>query len=845
MKNFPDHGETLAMKGLLLNSMDKKDEARELVKKGLRMNLRSHVCWHVFGLLYRSERNYPEAIKSYINALRHDKENLQILRDLSLLQVHVRDYDGFQETRATLLRLKGTMKSNWVSLSIAYYLLGQMDAASNILAKYDESEKLGDAKKEKEEKELTAEARFENSEYHIFKMILLEKGGKMDEAKAFLEEHEDVIVDKHFVMEKRAAYALAMDKYDDADKLYLELTDRNPEDTQYFLALADLRVHRSKSASSIQAVYEDLLQRHPNSLALQRLNVDASDETTFPRILDAYCRKMIRKGVTSLFSDLKPLYESDDSHGFGTSTTFRIKTMDTLFESYVANLSAFSRFDATSSSDEKDLAKESPSALLWSLCLLARHHDISGNLPLALTTIERAIEHTPTVPDLYVIKAKILKHGGDLERAAEAADVARVLDTQDRYLNAKCGRYMIRCGKLERAMSILTMFAKDNHNDLGNNLYDMQAMWYELERGNYHLSQQDMPAAIRFFRAIEKHFEDVEEDQFDFHNYCVRKMTLRAYLEALQMEDHLRSHRNFHAAALGILEAYLHLHLNPNSSSENQQALEDQFADLDPAERKKALKKLKKQQMKDEKEREAAAAASAQNQQKADAQSAGKDGGKAEKSRANNPLLRDPEGKEIVEEVKEKGALTLSIPLCQTLLAAHPTSVPALWVCFRLYLQRQKLALALRCWYQLQKVAKSALDQAKVHTAGSMWLKAAGEAKEGLEPVLAAVWSDVAGELVPAGTTPADARKVCENALTNAMIISSPEAVIVLGTWALAQNWQSLDQIRTLWLQAAEKSALSVPQSSPSVNHWISARQFFKQHPDVVAIERKWFPLRT
>jgi tetratricopeptide (TPR) repeat protein len=38
-------------------------------------------------LLYRSDRNYREAIKCYQNALRLDKENSQILRDLSLLQV--------------------------------------------------------------------------------------------------------------------------------------------------------------------------------------------------------------------------------------------------------------------------------------------------------------------------------------------------------------------------------------------------------------------------------------------------------------------------------------------------------------------------------------------------------------------------------------------------------------------------------------------------------------------------------------------------------------------------------------------------------------------------------------
>lgn len=50
-------------------------------------DLKNHVYWHVYGLLYHSDREYAEAIKCYKNALRHNPENIEILRDLSLLQV--------------------------------------------------------------------------------------------------------------------------------------------------------------------------------------------------------------------------------------------------------------------------------------------------------------------------------------------------------------------------------------------------------------------------------------------------------------------------------------------------------------------------------------------------------------------------------------------------------------------------------------------------------------------------------------------------------------------------------------------------------------------------------------
>lgn len=44
------------MKGLVVSNLDRKEEAYELVKAGLKNDLRSHVCWHVFGLLHRADR---------------------------------------------------------------------------------------------------------------------------------------------------------------------------------------------------------------------------------------------------------------------------------------------------------------------------------------------------------------------------------------------------------------------------------------------------------------------------------------------------------------------------------------------------------------------------------------------------------------------------------------------------------------------------------------------------------------------------------------------------------------------------------------------------------------------
>lgn len=48
-------------------------------------------------------RNYDEARKAYLNALKYDKENQNVLRDLGQLQIQLRDYSGYADTRRRML----------------------------------------------------------------------------------------------------------------------------------------------------------------------------------------------------------------------------------------------------------------------------------------------------------------------------------------------------------------------------------------------------------------------------------------------------------------------------------------------------------------------------------------------------------------------------------------------------------------------------------------------------------------------------------------------------------------------------------------------------------------------
>ena len=87
------------------------------------------MCWHVYGLLHRADRNYNEAIKAYKQALKIDSDNLQILRDLSMLQVQMRDLPGFAMTRKTILQNKPNGKINWLAFALARHLTGDLRGA--------------------------------------------------------------------------------------------------------------------------------------------------------------------------------------------------------------------------------------------------------------------------------------------------------------------------------------------------------------------------------------------------------------------------------------------------------------------------------------------------------------------------------------------------------------------------------------------------------------------------------------------------------------------------------------------------------------------------------------------
>ena len=91
------------MKALILDVTGHHNDAVDLARVAVKKDVKSHVCWHIFGMIMRSDRKFGEAMKALKMALHLSPDNPQILRDLALVQAHTRDFKGFQVCLKLLL----------------------------------------------------------------------------------------------------------------------------------------------------------------------------------------------------------------------------------------------------------------------------------------------------------------------------------------------------------------------------------------------------------------------------------------------------------------------------------------------------------------------------------------------------------------------------------------------------------------------------------------------------------------------------------------------------------------------------------------------------------------------
>lgn len=652
LKKVPKHGDTQAMKALILNSLGQTDEAFALAKEALTNDMKSHVCWHVYGILWRSEKNNEEAIKAYRFALKLEPDSPQVLRDLALLQVQTRDYQGYIQSRNLMLQQRSALRLNWTAVAIAHHLAGDFKAAEKVLTTYEDTLKSPPPRTD-----------IEHAEAVLYKNTIIAESGDIQRALEHLDSIYKTSLDRTAVMETRAQYLLQLDRREEAEKAYRALLDRNAEYRSYYDGLEKALGLDRTQKKELKEMYAAYAAKNERIDAARRIPLDFLDGDDFKEAADVYLRAKLAKGIPSTFNNVKSLYSED----------FKLKTIESLVLGYESE----SQSNGTASEGAQKKKDSFQETVLY---FLAQHYNykLSRDLTKATEYIDKLIELSPKTYDYHMTKARILKHNGDPSGASKAMSHARDLDTKDRYINTKCAKYLLRNDESEQAIDMMSKFTRNEvvGGPLGD-LTDMQSIWYLTEDGEAYARKADYGLALKRFHTVFDIFDVWQEDQFDFHSFSLRKGQIRAYIDTIRWEDQLRNHPFYTRIAIDAIKVYLALHDKPELS---QGLLANGVDPTDAKAMKKAKKEAERKEREEAEKREAERKAAAAKKANATAD------GEAKKPD------EDPKGKKLLET---KEPLVAATKFLTPLLEFGSNNLQAQHLGFEVYIRKGKAILLL------------------------------------------------------------------------------------------------------------------------------------------------------
>ena len=437
--------------------------------------------------MYRSEQDYNAAIKAYKQALHWDPNNLQILRDLSMLQIQMRDWDGFVSTRNTLLTLKSNAKVNWLAFGVGRHLNGDLEGAVQVIDIYLGTLSEGSAELGRS---------FESSELALYKNQIL---AELDPQRALthLDDCRGIVVDKGAWWMRRAECQIVLGDYASALASVTAMLDRGmTEDHRvhslYMCAvlevegdvcrqvlqlkgtntLATMIPLSNEQIAKLNETYAELVAKYPQSKAMQRIPTQWKEGQDLMEALAARCRMDLPRGVPSLCDELLSYVVSEKANGrlYRTKDPVELRAHPT----YQAICQMADSFVAAEENDSD--------TRLWALFLRARLHEEATEYAPGLALAEKCLELSPELVDLYELKARLLQGAGDVKAAAACVDQGREKDLQDRYINNLTTKFFLQAGMEKEAVDRISLFTKHEGN-ARQNLFDMQCSWFELEYG--------------------------------------------------------------------------------------------------------------------------------------------------------------------------------------------------------------------------------------------------------------------------------------------------------------------------------------------------------------------------
>ncbi|KAM0682135.1 hypothetical protein MDAP_002653 [Mitosporidium daphniae] len=569
LRAHPEHGETLAVKGLVLahlamdstSSTDKdssaaKNEAAarvtpevdplELIKAGVRLDTTSFICWQVLGLYHRLKRNFAETLRCYKTALRFEPHQPTILRDSALLQAHERQFAALVESRNMLLRINASeggaanAGQMWRALSIAYAMAGQPEAALRALEASFAT---------KEQQQDTHCAPGTRSELMRFKWKLEALAGHPTTAR---------VTDNVNIEDAPIADA---DLQDEAVALY------SPDETLRALACSR-RLERNPDlpVSSALVEHQNAVVGHTSDvLALGRkleVAVKTGNIESFGLVFTSLLNEgLLERAPISLFK-LVTIAAFDQKPSHIDVRTIH-QTISNLLSERQSSLATVI-FQALL----LDAIGNSIEALGLISSAIGPHHPkgvvAEGDTQVSVdndtvNAIAPATENIHLLVDAFTVRAKIHKHLGLYRAAADDAIAASKLACGDRSLTIFAIRHLLRADKVSEVEHIhLPILFKKPMEEIR----ELQVAWYLVRAGEafWRLGRTDEAVEAWSFVALSFLGTSLADDVFDFHGYALRRCALVGYMELLTATPPskapiLHKHPTWQRAACNLLHA--------------------------------------------------------------------------------------------------------------------------------------------------------------------------------------------------------------------------------------------------------------------------------------------------
>ncbi|EPX71062.1 NatA N-acetyltransferase complex subunit [Schizosaccharomyces octosporus yFS286] len=529
LKKKPKHAEAIALEGLNLCKLNNYHDALLRCQLAIGLNAKSRFCWQALAITYRDRKDYHSSLNAYKNAIRISPKNEGLLYDAAYLQFHLRLYGPLVQSWQTLVNLDSENLEYRLCLTLSYYLSGSYERCLSYCTDLLTFPKLGS----------NASSRLAC----FIPNLALKLDLHFEDSFRIFQEYSSFILNDWLRYEQLANLYFRFQKYDEALHLYGKLIakykDRNDFLWRYLKSLHELIISKGLPKQVLYNKFRCLLDLLPNAMnikiiILEFLVIANLDYDFFLQHLLIYSKN---KGIPSAILLLKSLIRGN------LLLAHKIKDF-LIFELQNTN-------------------RDNPTACLWNFYYLSCLTYFTFDYASSLHWIDQAISNLPTLPDLYLLKGKILSRLGEWSEAIRTLTFCCDLDRGDRALASRLAKTYFYIDENQLAYQSLSKFCKDRFGGVPIYLAETECIWFLIEDGESLLRQQSYGLALKRFHQLYNIFKEWTSISFHYHTYCAENAQFMQYLEMDEWTKTLWDSPAYLRTALGATVIYLKLHESP------------------------------------------------------------------------------------------------------------------------------------------------------------------------------------------------------------------------------------------------------------------------------------------